>query len=177
MTCPSPFHRTPGKTNKQCLTAFLRIPAEVAIVQAAENLFYRSRPARVAPLHPRRSAGASDNSLSLSEGDVGQSSLGSSRREGRPPSRTGTSGGRRKGKAAGLSATHENGGAGKRESRGSTGSRRGSSRVGAGSSKSVQSERYGGSGGVGGRAAAEGALTRGDVEYTATKLRLRRARG
>lgn len=93
---PSPLPAfTPDK--KQCLTAFLRIPAEVAMVQAADKLFYHSRPSHVAPLHPRSSSVA-DNSLSLSEGDAGQSSHGYSQGKSRPPSRRGASGVRRNGK-------------------------------------------------------------------------------
>ena len=147
------------------------------MVEAAEKLFYHSRPIHVAPLHPRGSGAGGDNSLSLSDGDAGQSSPGSSHRKRRPPSRRGASGvGKPALRAAGgSSATRKvGGGAGERE-RGGEG-RRGSSRVGAGSSENREDERYGE--GAGGRAAAGGeALSRGDVEYKATTLRLRRARG
>lgn len=64
-------------------------------------------------------------------------------------------------------------GAGQRERRGG---RRSSSRVEAESSDNRENESYGQER-VGGRAAAGGALSRGDVAYTVTTLRLRTARG
>lgn len=179
------------ENKKQCLAAFLRIPAEVAMVQAAEKLFYHSRPSHVAPLHPPRgpSAAAADNSLSLSEGDTGRSSPGSSRSKRRPAAASGMGAGGvgRKGgpvveEAEGLSAMREKGGgvcvcvgggggAGERSRRGG---RTSSSSDRAGS---LENDERCGQGVDSGRVAAGGALSRGDVEYTATSLRLRRARG
>eukprot|EP00752_Nemacystus_decipiens_P001361 g1350.t1 len=162
----------------RCLAAFLRIPANLAMVQAAEKLFYHSRPSHIAPLHPRSSSAGGDNSLSLSEDDAGRRSPGSSHRKRRSSSMRGTSGvGKPTTKeGGGLSAMRKNsgGGAGERERRAGG---RGASRVGAGALGNLENEFHSGEG-AGGRAAAGGrGLSRGDVEYTTTTLRLRRARG
>ncbi|CAM9419889.1 unnamed protein product, partial [Hapterophycus canaliculatus] len=76
------------------LAAFLRVPADVPLVQAAESLFYASRPCHVAPLHPRVAGGAADNSLSLNYGAGRRSSSpGASSRQELPRSRTSADGG------------------------------------------------------------------------------------
>ncbi len=84
--CACPFPpRLPSFLSSQCLASFLRIPAQLAMVDVADKLFYPSRPSHVAPLYPR-SSGDANNSLSLSmtEGDEGRSSPESCQRRRRP---------------------------------------------------------------------------------------------
>lgn len=61
---PLPLCFVPFLGKCKSLAAFLRVPADVPMVRAAESMFYESRPMHVAPLHPR-GAGGADNSLSL----------------------------------------------------------------------------------------------------------------
>ncbi|CAM9709888.1 unnamed protein product, partial [Ectocarpus fasciculatus] len=184
----------------RCLGAFLRVPAEVPLVEVAESLFFRSRPRHIAPLYPR-APGAADNSLSLTEGDESPGSSQCHRR--RSPSgvdsRRGGGGGVRK-RASGregrpseegkrLSAMERdgdgewgalpmNGGRSQRISRVEARERGGRRE---GSPEKAESGSYGGGGrrggGIRGAAASGRELSREDVTYAPSRLRLRRARG
>lgn len=172
------------------------------MVQAAESLFYASRPSHIAPLHPRSNSGGANNSLSLNNG-VGSrsSSPGSSSQEERPRSRgsvnrdrnrrnvDGGGGGRGarssaggKGESAGkkglgVSATSRNGGLVEVEGPRENGRSKKSSRTSSGGGGESPENRRCGAEGIGPAAAGGEGLSRRHVAYAATTLRLRRAGG
>lgn len=88
-----PLPYPPTVLYAQSLTAFLGVPVDVSLVEAAECLFYHSRPSHVAALPPRGSA--ADTSSTEDE----ESQCSELRQSGRLPGGVGNAGGSVKGAA------------------------------------------------------------------------------
>lgn len=140
---------------QQSLAAFLRVPDVVPLVEAAGCLFYHSRPTHVAPIACR---GPGPDTISTEDGSPGSRRLPHNTRVKRGA-----------GDPRALASRLTADGNGRRDSHVGEGSKSDVAGV-AGTSVEGSRERDGG-GGVG------TGLSRDDVRYVATTLRLRKAHG